>query len=130
MVLELGLGVERLRRRGGDNRGRRRRRGASGKSDKNGAGDKDAKVFGHLRVLPAPPARGRVPSGVRRIAEKRDSINSAQPIAQRSAPDLQRVAVGCAHPSCLKAPRIRGASKACPELVEGNAPAGAAGPAT
>jgi len=29
--------------------------------------------------------------------------------------------------SCLKVPRVSGASKACPELVEGNAPVGTAG---
>jgi len=48
MVLELRLGVERLRRRGGDHWRRGRRRGASGKAGKNGAGRKDAKAFGHL----------------------------------------------------------------------------------
>ena len=47
MVLELRLGVERLRRRRGDHRGRGRG-GASGECGKNGAGGKDAKVSGHL----------------------------------------------------------------------------------
>src|ERR1700677_1407935 len=51
MILKLGLGVERLRRRGGDHGGRGRR-GASGKSGKNGASDKDAKASGHLRLFP------------------------------------------------------------------------------
>jgi hypothetical protein len=49
MVLELRLGVERLRRWGGDHRRRGRRRGASGKSGKNGAGSKDAEASGHWR---------------------------------------------------------------------------------
>jgi hypothetical protein len=51
MILKLGLGVERLRRRGGDHGGRGRR-GASGKSGKNCASDKDAKASGHLRLFP------------------------------------------------------------------------------
>lgn len=50
VVLELRLGVERLRRRGGDHGGGGRR-GASSKSGKHCAGDKDAKVSGHLRVF-------------------------------------------------------------------------------
>jgi hypothetical protein len=63
VVFELRLGVERLRRRRGDHRGRGRG-GASGESGKNCAGDKDAKVSGHLRVLP-------VPSGARTRPEWR-----------------------------------------------------------
>jgi IMP dehydrogenase / GMP reductase domain len=50
VILELRLGVERLRRRGGDHGGRGRRRGASSKSGKNYAGGEDAKAFRHLRV--------------------------------------------------------------------------------
>jgi hypothetical protein len=60
MVLELRLGVERLWRRGGDHGGRGRRRRASGKPGKNGAGGKDAKAFGHLKFSPSPPWRGRL----------------------------------------------------------------------
>jgi hypothetical protein len=51
MVLELRLGVERLRRRGGERGGRGRRRGASAKAGQNGAGDDGAKAFGHQRGL-------------------------------------------------------------------------------
>jgi hypothetical protein len=58
VVLELRLGVERLRRRGGDHGGGGRR-GASSKSGKNCAGDKDAKVFGHLRVFLIRAGAGR-----------------------------------------------------------------------
>jgi hypothetical protein len=58
VVLELGLGVERLRRRGGDHWGGGRR-GASSKSGKNCAGDKDAKVSGHLRVFLIRAGAGR-----------------------------------------------------------------------
>jgi hypothetical protein len=60
MVLELGLGVERLRGRGGDHRGRGRR-GASGKSGENCAGGEDAKAFGHLRVFPILTGAPRAP---------------------------------------------------------------------
>jgi hypothetical protein len=74
MVLELRLGVERLRRRGG-NHGGRGRRGASRKSGKNGAGDKDAKVFGHLRILSI-SAGARVMSRVRAPDSQKSAIGA------------------------------------------------------
>src|SRR5271168_1904434 len=51
MVLELGFGVERLRRRGGDYGGGGRRRSAGAEPDKRGAGGEDAKALGHWRSL-------------------------------------------------------------------------------
>jgi hypothetical protein len=72
VVLELRLGVELLRRRGGDHGGRRRRRRASGESGKNGASGKDAKVFGHLRVLPISAGARVMSRAGARFAEKRD----------------------------------------------------------
>ena len=81
VVLELRLGVERLRRRGGHHRRRGRRRGASGESGQNGAGAKDAKAFGHLRSCPRP----RRCAGDWRIADERDSINSIPLTNHRSA---------------------------------------------
>jgi hypothetical protein len=86
VVLELGLGVERLRGRGGDHRGRGRRRGASRKSGENGAGGEDAKAFGHLRVFPILTGVGHVASGAGSIAERRDSINSVLPIGRSANP--------------------------------------------
>jgi hypothetical protein len=76
VVLELGLGVERLRRRSGDCGGRGRRRGAGGETRKNSAGGKDARNFGHLRVL----SISACALALGRIAEGRDSIKSARPI--------------------------------------------------
>ena len=83
VVLELGLGVERLRGRGGDHRGRGRR-GASSKSGEKCAGGEDAKAFGHLRVFPILTGVGHVASGAGSIAERRDSINSVLPMNHRS----------------------------------------------
>ena len=58
MVLELRLGVERLRRRRGHNGGRGRRGGASGESSKDGAGGKDAKALVPLLRLKGYTALG------------------------------------------------------------------------
>ena len=87
LVLELRLGVERLRRRGGDQRGRGRRRGASGEAGQNGAGDDGAKTFGHQRGL----LIIRQGSGSRReqrhsVAEKPDFNPSYPPAQDRRAP--------------------------------------------
>jgi hypothetical protein len=74
MVLELRLGVERLRRRGGDHRGRGRRRGAGRESGENGAGGEDAKAFGHWRGLLINLRRaGDFARSGGSFAEKRDS---------------------------------------------------------
>jgi hypothetical protein len=61
MVFELRLGVEGLRRRGGDQGGWGRGGAASGKPGENGKGGEDLKAFGHLRVFPALPAHGLRP---------------------------------------------------------------------
>ena len=50
VIFELRLGVERLRRRGGDHWGRGRRRGTAGQTGKNRAGGKDAKGSGRVPV--------------------------------------------------------------------------------
>jgi len=87
VVLKLRLGVERLRRRGGDYRGRGRRRGAGAESGERGAGGKDAKALGHWRSLRSfTGARAASPIAADRVAEKRDSIHSysaRRNIAQR-----------------------------------------------
>jgi hypothetical protein len=75
VIFELGLGVERLRRRSGDCGGRGRR-GAGGETGKNSAGGKDARNFGHRRVL----SISACVLALGRIAEGRDSIKPARPI--------------------------------------------------
>lgn len=104
VVLELGLGVERLRGRGGDHRGRGRR-SASSKSGENCAGGEDAKAFGHLRVFPILTGVGHVASGAGSIAERRDSINSVLPIG-RSANPIALYVLGAAMRKIEEAARI------------------------
>ena len=105
VVLELGLGVERLRGRRGDRRGRGRRRGASSKSGEKCAGGEDAKAFGHLRVFPILTGVGHVASGAGSIAERRDSINSVLPIG-RSANPIALYVLGAAMRKIEEAARI------------------------
>jgi len=93
VVLELRLGVERLRRRGGDHGGRGRRSSASGKSSENCAGGEDAKAFGHLRAFPIFAGVGHVASGAGSIAERRASINSVLPMDHRSFRELVALCV-------------------------------------
>jgi hypothetical protein len=104
VVLELGLGVERLRGRGGDHRGRGRR-GASSKSGEKCAGGEDAKAFRHLRVFPILTGVGHVASGAGSIAERRDSINSVLPIG-RSANPIALYVLGAAMRKIEEAARI------------------------